>query len=196
MVSEDLLVSPVDLEIELQGLIVGRRIREVTYVEIDYGADEPMWSSLSPHFDSLDHGLNLVLDSDETVSITWDWTYAHYGISLARGPLRLRPGPVYWPASERWHEFLNLPVEQAQLYWSYWEFHGRRERQYFPQDLRLEFVGGKWVAISAFQLMSSTGQGMPGSDNMTVFFREQDLLRCRLCSHGGHTRSAEVPWPS
>ena len=188
--------SPIEMELGLQ-FLVGLRIVDVAYVELDYGSGEPLWDSQSPHFDSLDHGINLTLHDGSTVSITWDWDYAQYGISLDRGPLNLKPGPVSWPASARWRQYLNTPIERVRVYWSYWEQRlPHPERTYFPQDLRFDFEGGTWVAASAFEFRADSGTGMPGADNITVFYRDHDLKHFRICSHGPNLRPSEVPWPA
>ncbi len=198
MRSQTELPSPTHMEQHLQSLM-GLQILEVTYVELDYESSGPMWGSQSPYFDSLDFGVELALDDGSSVSITWEGDYHQYGVSLSEGPLKLKSGPVSWPASERWRDVLKTPIKRAGVFWSFWESldQDRRkpERRYFPQDIRLEFEGGDWVTISAFEFRADGGIGMPGTDNITVFFREQDLERFSLCSHGPNLRSSEVPWP-
>ena len=66
--------------------LIGERVVHVFYYELKYEGLEQLWSE-HQDFDSLDHGLDLVMESGSSFGITWGDEFFQYGISLHPQPL-------------------------------------------------------------------------------------------------------------
>lgn len=165
-----------DYEAMLQQL-VGRSIRALSYFEIPYEVVEPMWNRDSESFDSLDFGLEMLLDDDTIFSVTWGTEFTQYNVSIRREPLQFADAHSArrWEVSERWRarHLLDSKIVSARASWLAAFPPAPAE---YPQDLRIECESGSVVVISAFEFRRgeiSMGQ----MDNITVFFDEAEARR-------------------
>lgn len=126
-------VTRIELEARLQRL-VGRTLTGVCYFEIDYGTPNPTWSD-DWGVDSLDFGLQLILDDGSRCNLSWGGEFAQYGISLeapvAESARRIRSAEV--SESSRWHTLLGRRIGAVRVYWCLAEEVDSPGREY-PQD--------------------------------------------------------------
>ena len=141
----------------------------VRYFEIDYGTGTPAWSE-DPRFDSLDYGLELRLDSDERIGLTWGAEFYMYGISFDTPVFEGAENTRTWDVSQtsRWRDLLGRRIVAAWVHWS-WVEGPDLERTYYPQDLELAFEDHRTIYISAFEVWPD-GAHMGTMDHITVFF--------------------------
>ena len=163
---------------KLTETLIGSAIRTVRYYEVDYGEDAPMWDKQSPHFDSLDFGVELGMDDGSTVAVTWGTEFVQYGLSLSWEPLGRPNEPGQFDGTHRWNHVIDQEITGTKVYWSWVEESGTRT--HYPQDLELTFANGEKVTLSVFEHRSDTGFEMGMMDNITVFFRDEDLKRFRI----------------
>ena len=151
--------------------LVGKKVTGFVYHEIDYGDGEYHFFD-DARFDSLDQGLELKLDTDESVAITWDWEFAQYGVSLKlekMSAILTSSRSLEASCSSRWRNVLNKNIEAAEVYWSWCEEIGKPEtRVYYPQDLLLQFTGSLYIVISALEIQDGD-RYMGMMDHITVF---------------------------
>lgn len=165
--------------------LVGRTIQAVAYYEIPYEDGQPMWNRESDSFDSLDFGLQLILDDGSTFSVTWGTEFTQYNVSIRRDALGFVDGESArrWDVQPRWreHRLLDTPVTSAR---SVWVAADSREHAEYPQDVRLKFESGAVVVVSAFECRDGElNMGM--MDNITVFFDEAEANRFVHGEDGG-----------
>jgi hypothetical protein len=174
--------------------LVGETIEAVIYTEVAYEEGGPAWNEESPHFDSLDHGLDLHLGSGHICSVTWGSEFANHGLSFSSTPLESWDRCASWPATQRWSHLVSTRITDVRLYWTYWENQDTGKRRYFPQDLEIQFENGNSVTLSAFESRRSQDFAMIGMDHITVFFRAEDLKRFNLGKYSSGVATSEVPW--
>ena len=154
--------------------LIGERVVHVFYYELEYEGFEQLWSE-HQDFDSLDHGLDLVMESGSSFGITWGDEFYQYGISLHPEPLNgnvvngARVQNV--SASSRWTDYIGKPIVAVELEWS-WVVTSDSpdEKKYYPQDMKLTFEGKKEIILSALEMRD--GKALHLMDNITVFFHK------------------------
>jgi len=156
--------------------LVGRRINQVRYVEIDYQTGKPAWRVDGESFHSLDLGVELELE-DQFAAVTWGWEFDNYGVTILDTPLSGGSSRT-WPADNEWAAWLGRPILEARLVWSFWTENGQQKR--YPQTVALRFDGAPTVWLSAFEYRPDTNFVMCSMDHITVFFRDEDLRKFRL----------------
>jgi hypothetical protein len=153
----DLKEAQYELEQQAKDLI-GQKIVQVWYAELEYKLAN--WDRLS-ELDTVDYYVELGLESDERVFLTWDSLFANYGISiLKQSPLCEGAEFSNWNVSEnsRWQNFLGKSITDAKLYWSN------------SYSLHLTAFG-KLFGVSEFSLITSE------SSRLESMLKEQpDLL--------------------
>ena len=102
--------------------LAGRVIRSVRYVELANDAGEELWGLEDPDLDSVDHGLELVLDDGRVISVAWDHQFAHHDLNVFEGPLQpdvVSSGASAWDVTtrSRWSAVLGVPIQDARLDW-------------------------------------------------------------------------------
>jgi hypothetical protein len=159
-----------DFENQFRDLI-GKRIVQVRYYEIEYQDNENMWS-YDERFDSLDFGLDLLTDDDSLFAISWGSEFYQYGISPDKNNLPKSNGyrSINVTKTSRWSDFLNINIADVRIAWSWIHESGLfKKKIYYPQDLILSFESQRKVFISALQIENDNSfMGM--TDNITVFF--------------------------
>ena len=167
------------LEIEINNYekpikeLIGKSISDVNYYEIDYG--EPLWDESEYH--SLDFGIELITDDREKYYFVWDSEYTQYNVKFKKGEIL----EVFSPENnakkynakenQNWTELIGKKICGIKSFWSYWSLINEKERNYYPQDVRIEFENGKEIWISAFEIKDETNFGM--QDHITIFFDKQ-----------------------
>ncbi len=154
--------------------LIGERVVRVNYYELEYEGLEELWSE-HQDFDSLDHGLDLVMESGSSFGITWGGEFFQYGISLHPLPL---DGHVVKgariqnvTASSRWLSYIGKPILTVDLQWSWVTISDHpTEKIYYPQDMKLIFEGKKEIVLSALEMRG--GKALRFMDNITVFFHK------------------------
>jgi len=163
-----------EFESNLQSL-VGERIKAIQYYEVEYENGEVLWN-YDPRFDSLDYGLDLVMESGLTKGIIWGSEFCQYGISMVSQSLslELRGGrKIDVSNTSRWKDIIGREIENVKIIWSWEKEVGLfKKKIYYPQDLILTFSGEKSVFISAMEIREGSHFGM--ADNITVFFNKND----------------------
>jgi len=151
-------------EAALQRLL-GRSIRRVSYVELDYGNDESEWNKRSVFFDSLDHGFEWWLDDGSVCSCIWGWEFAAHEVSIAFSSIDATGRR--WDVTERWHErgLLENRITKIQVDW--WQASARL----YPQSVCIRFSSGASIVVSAYE------EGRVQADHITVFFDEAEAAR-------------------
>jgi hypothetical protein len=167
------------LEIEINNYekpikeLIGKTISDVNYYEIDYG--EPLWDESEYH--SLDFGIELITDDREKYYFVWGSEYTQYNVKFKKGEIL----DVFSPENnakkynakenQNWTELIGKKICGIESFWSYWSLINEKKRNYYPQDVRIEFENGKEIWISAFEIRDETNFGM--QDHITIFFDKQ-----------------------
>lgn len=171
-------MTKTEYEHEIQQL-VDCRIRDVRYHEILYSdengitLDVPQWNK-DEAFDSLDFGLDLILDDGSCWHITWGSEFIQYGLSVLREPHRYVGTIRVWPVADesRWRPLLGKRIISATVDWNWVEDSNGSNRVDYPQALRLKFESGDCVYLSAFEVRDNDFR-MGCMDHITVFFEEK-----------------------
>jgi hypothetical protein len=169
--------------------LVGRRIVQVVYVDIDYRGwdlghrdqssrrtitDEAEWSD--PTWDAglfhhLDFGIELTTDRDETWAITWDSPSDGESIRLQRDPVSER-GAV-WDVTDwdPWRTCISSPFSDVALRYHRWSdnspgFWCTRVSMFFKNDARVEVMLGDRDQTAALT---------PSADNLAVLLNADPL---------------------
>lgn len=161
--------------------LVGHKLAKVFYYEINYKdkygepQKEPAWNWDS-RFDSLDFGLDLVTDTDETFWVTWGWEFFNYNISVEVNPVDDRSAMRQWNTSEvsRWYNYIGKQITDVYVYWAVVEYDGNNIE--YPQDLELIFGSGLRVYLSALEIWCDSGRSAECQDHITVVF-DEDVAR-------------------
>jgi hypothetical protein len=148
------------------GGLIGEVLRRVRYFEIDHQGTQGAWAA-DIRFDSLDFGLDLLMESGKFFTISWGAEFHPYGISFDT-PLDSK-GARVTDVSELsgWRRMLGKRIVDARIVWS-WVEGSDLGRVYYPQDLVLCFDDRTIVYVSAIEVRHGLPLGM--ADHITVFF--------------------------
>ena len=151
---------------------IGKRINRVIYYEVNYKDEKQYWN-YNPSFDSLDFGLDLIMETDESFGIIWGKEFYQYGISLIKKSLRNelnQSKAIDVSTISRWKNLLYNEIESFQVIWSWVREVGLfKKKIYYPQDLVLNFKNQQKVYISALEIQENDAV-MRMSDNLTIIF--------------------------
>jgi len=154
--------------------LVSQRIAKVIYYEIDYAkinvqsVEEPSWN-LDSRFDSLDFGLELVMESGDSYKIMWGEEFIQYGLSVKLNVREDTGAMKAWDVtnSVRWQKLIGKKISRVKVFWSWVESNSIRSN--YPQDIEIVFENGEQVFISAFEFRTD-GSRFFSMDNITLFF--------------------------
>jgi hypothetical protein len=167
------------LEIEINNYekpikeLIGQSILGVNYYEIDYG--EPLWNETEYH--SLDYGIEITLSDNNSYYFIWGNEFTQYDVKFRKGNISTEfssenSAKKYTATqNQKWTELIGEKICGIKSFWSYWSLINEKKRNYYPQDIRIEFENGKEVWISAFEIRDGTNFGM--QDHITIFFDKQ-----------------------
>ncbi|RYG30454.1 hypothetical protein EON81_24880 [bacterium] len=180
-------------DLRLSGL-VGQRVSDVRYVELDYrdpdwtgpGADPggaPVWDGVGFH--SLDHGMELDLETGSSWWCTWQ-SPGGDGESLLFGGGSALTEEIEmtrtWnvAASALWKPLIGVPIVATEIIWDHWPAtHGSPE-MWCQSALTLAFDGGPEVIVALGDRDGTTGKLRPSADNVVVFRSREDASRLGL----------------
>ncbi|GAA4239630.1 hypothetical protein GCM10022291_34750 [Postechiella marina] len=167
------------LEIEIDNYenpikeLIGQSILDVNYYEIDYG--EALWNEIEYH--SLDYGIEITLSDNNSYYFIWGNEFTQYDVKFRKGDIitefRSENSAKKYSATQnqKWTELIGKKICGIKSFWSYWSLINEKKRNYYPQDIRIEFENGKEIWISAFEIRDGTNFGM--QDHITIFFDKQ-----------------------
>ncbi len=142
---------------ELAKALVGRRIAQVQYFEIDYPffPPGPIWN-LDERFDSLDAGLALIMEEGDVFFVTWGDEFVSYNISIVADPQIDRSQFQWWDVtnSSRWKRLVGRQIEAVRVVWA-WEFtqaEGRADLRDYPVDIELVFESNQSVYLAVLRI--------------------------------------------
>ncbi len=150
--------------------LIGKSIADVNYYEIDYG--EPTWNETEYH--SLDYGIELVTSDKLKFYFVWGNEYSQYDVKFRKGNIltefSTENGAKKYNANsnQKWTELIGVKISGIESCWSYWNLISEDKRNYYPQDVRIEFENGKEMWISALEIRDGNINGM--ADHLTVVF--------------------------
>jgi len=150
--------------------LIGKSISIVNYYEIDYG--EPLWNKTEYH--SLDFGIEFTTSENESCYFVWGSEFTQYNLKFKKGDIltvfSAENNAKKYNASENehWTELIGVRITGIKSSWSYWNLVGDKKRNYYPQDIEIEFKNGKKIWISALEIRDGKPMGM--QDHLTVFF--------------------------
>jgi hypothetical protein len=168
--------------------LIGKKIRQVTYDEIDYGDNRYHFFDDS-RFDSIDLGIDLIFSDDSRIRIAWGDEFYPYGISLLSGSPDTTIRMLDVTHNSRWEDVIGKEIINSQVSWSWSVTISSSEqkidrpgiRHDYPQDLLIEFEHGGRIIISALEVRGDTPMGM--MDNLTVF-DDVELAKRFKCLQG------------
>jgi len=150
--------------------IIGKSISKVNYFELDYG--EPAWDENDFH--SLDYGIEIMTSDKSTFYFIWDRKYAQFDIKFQKGSILSEFGSennskkYNVTNNEKWTELIDTKIIKIESSWSYFNHSNDKKRNYFPQDVRIDFENGKEIWISALEIIDNKELGM--KDHLTIVF--------------------------
>jgi hypothetical protein len=153
--------------------LIGRRLRDVHYLELASGTDRPSW--VANHFHSLDYGAELVVDGPvETWSVIWKLAGDVEALLLYAGPLvgheLLADGDyARWDVASEppWVTAVGQRITDAEF--MEWEDFGAVQA---PGALRLAFEHSE--AVLALGSAGLDGEFAPSADDVAVFASVED----------------------
>ncbi|GHC65941.1 hypothetical protein [Ulvibacter litoralis] len=174
------------LEIEINNYekpikkLIGKSIVDVNYYEIDYG--EPLWNENEYH--SLDYGFEIIMSDKTVYYFVWGSEFTQYDIKFKEGNILTvfseeNNAKKYNPKNNiYWKELIGQKISGIESYWSYWNLIDDDKKNYYPQDLRIEFENGQAIWISAFEIRDNTSFGM--QDHITIFFDKETAKKYHI----------------
>jgi hypothetical protein len=158
--------------------LIGETIVSVSYFEIAYENSKQMWC-YDPDYDSLDYGLDLVMESGETKGIIWGSEFCQYGVSINSASLSTQLKGVHKinvSNNSRWQNLIGEKILSSKVVWSWVKESGLfKPKVYYPQDLELTFSDNKKVYVSALDIQEK--MPTPMSDNLVVFFNREEARK-------------------
>lgn len=156
----------------------GQRLKAVRYYELEGQMDT--WCTW-PGFDTLSHGLDLLLESGQAYLVTWGQTFFQYDLDVRPGALvdELRAATFTNVSHEsRWTPLVGQVITDVTVFWEDMTEVGPQFHR-CVQDLRLTFESGQVVYLSTSDYREQ--QGWSGiADNIVVFFDQQSFEQRRL----------------
>lgn len=166
-----------EYEILAQNLI-GEAIEKIEYFEIKYDGYETDFED-DKHYDSLDYGANLFMESGNVFGFIWGDEFFQYGVSILRNPLQSEVSEcreIDVSISSKWNRYIGKKIIKSEVDWGWVKESGFfKTKIYYPQSIVLTFEGGDLVIISAFEIREDTRFGM--ADNITVFFSKESAFK-------------------
>ncbi len=153
--------------------LIGKSISDVNYYEIDYG--EPMWNETEFH--SLDYGIEIIMEDKTAYYFVWGNEFTQYDVKFRKGNILSvfspENGAKKYNVSDNpnWTELIGKKINRIQSYWSYWNLLNDEKRNYYPQDVQIEFESGENIWISALEITDSKPMGM--KDYFTIVFDKE-----------------------
>ncbi|WP_291728536.1 hypothetical protein [Bernardetia sp.] len=159
--------------------LIGKAILSVHYYEIDYG--EPYWNSIDHH--SIDYGLEIKTDDDETYYFIWDKQFVCYDLKFTKGKIQQEFSQnanvkIHRITHQNWNEVIGKKVVSIQSVWSY--ILDKDGTIYYPETIQLKFINNRNVWISAVEI----GEGITPcmADHISVFFDEGTMNKHNINS--------------
>ncbi len=150
--------------------LIGKSIANVNYYEIDYG--EPTWNETEYH--SLDYGIELVTSDKIKFYFVWGNEFTQYDVKFRKGNILTEFSAENGVkkcnvnSNQKWAELIGVKISGIESCWSYWSLINEDKRNYYPQDVRIEFENGKEMWISAIEIRDGNINGM--ADHLTIVF--------------------------
>jgi hypothetical protein len=174
------------LEIEISNYenpikeLIGKSISEVNYYEIDYG--EPFWNKTEFH--SLDYGIEITMTDKTSYYFIWGNEFSQYDVKFREGSIlnefSSQNGAKKYSINEnlKWKDLIGKKINEIESYWPYWNLINNEKRNYYPQDVRIEFENGKEIWISALEIKENRTIGM--QDHLTIIFDKQTAEKYKI----------------
>jgi len=174
------------LEIEIKNYekpikeLIGKSISDVNYYEIDYG--EPLWNETEFH--SLDYGIEVIMSDKTTYYFIWGNEFTQYDVKFRKGNIltefSAENGAKKYNSkdNQHWMELIGKKINGIESYWSYWSLVNDKKRNYYPQDVRIEFENGKEIWISALEIMDNKPMAM--KDHLTIIFDRETAEKYKI----------------
>ena len=163
---------------ETLNALIGRKISSVHYAAIDYFDDKSYWDHGKIH--EVEHGVEFILESGESIRISWDDYENGYGINIARKEaLAFWDEAVIWNVTERdeWKNLLNREIKEIKTYWHEWN------SQFSLQDVEFEFFKNQRVWFSASRYDAKKDQLRGGSDDISIIFEEPIAFKYKIANY-------------
>lgn len=160
--------------------LIGKTIIDVNYYEIDYG--EPLWNETEFH--SLDYGIEIIMSDKNTYYFIWGNEFTQYDVKFSKGNIltefSAENGAKKYNAKENlnWAELIGKKISGIKSFWSYWNLVNDEKRNYYPQDVRIEFENGKEIWISALEIRENRIIGM--QDHLTIIFDKKTAEKYKI----------------
>ena len=168
----------------IKDLVIGRRIKDVYYEELDYQNDLEYWE-LSPDTHSIDLNIIIQFDNQDFVQIKWDNAFHCYGIGLERlEELNYRESikTIKLSANKNWSALIDQEVTEVNVLW---DLQDTREHHFInllkktkkltsilPQTWEVKFSNDHTIWISALEIRENEEPSY-WADHLTVFFTDQ-----------------------
>ena len=161
--------------------LIGKSIVAINYYEIDYG--EPCWNEATFH--SLDFGLEIRTNDDETYYFIWGNEFTQYNLKFRKGNITTEFASnntikgYFKLNNPKWNKLINHSITGIESIWSYWTNSvSTSNRNYYPETIRLNFEHGKSIWISALEIQNNNINRM--SDHLTVIFDIETLQKYKI----------------
>ncbi len=162
----------------IQRALVGRKIQNVYYEELDYQNGEEYWK-VSDSCHSIDMNVILELDNKELIQIKWDNEFYCYGIGIEQlKKLDYREGIKTMAVSqnESWTELINNSLVEINVYWDECQ---SSSTNYLPQSWELKFENDKNIWVSALEIKEDSSLSY-WADHLTILFSEKEQEKYKL----------------
>ena len=158
--------------------LIGEEVQKIEYFEIKYDGYETDFEN-NEHFDSLDYGANLFMESGKVFGFIWGDEFFQYGVSILKTPLQSEVSEcreVDVSKSPKWNRYIGKKIINSQIDWGWVKESGLfKKKIFYPQSVVLTFEGGYLIVISALEIRDNSHFGM--ADNITVFFSKESAVK-------------------
>jgi len=174
------------LEIEINNYekpikeLIGKSISDVNYYEIDYG--EPLWNETEFH--SLDFGIEIIMSDKKSYYFVWGNEFTQYDVKFRKGNIitefSTENGAKKYnlKKNQKWKELIGKKIIGIESYWAYWNLVNDKKRNYYPQNVRIEFENGNKIWISALEIRDNRIIEM--QDHLTIVFDKQTAEKYKI----------------
>ncbi len=178
--------------------LIGQKIQEVYYEEINYEIDNPNFSEFTTSdIHSVDMNIILQMENGKLIQILWDNEFYCYGVgfTVIEKINEVQEGFKIWNVTKNsnWEKLIGKEISEIKILWDIIE---RTTTEYennqtvksennitkLPQTWELSFDENK-IWIATLEIRENESDNYYWADNLTIFFSEKGKEKYKLCEN-------------